>query len=203
VNPFLGGELVLMRHAETTYNLRRIVNGDPRIAVPLTPEGEERCRELAPLAGEAGFSSLYCTRFVRTHQTARLLLPDGPEPVPMPELDDIDLGDFEGGTIDAWRAWRHAHDVDEAPSGGESRLEVVRRYAAGLAELAAHASAPALIVTHDQPIRYLHNALAGADLLDGPTRSIPNAEPYALERARVAHAAGRMAAWADEHEQRI
>jgi hypothetical protein len=58
------------------------------------------------------------------------------------------------------------------------------------------------VVTHDQPIRYLLNAIAGADLIDGPTRSIPNAEPYALERARVAHAAERMAAWAAEREGR-
>ena len=202
MNPFLGGELVLMRHAESTYNQLRLVNGDPRVPVPLSQAGEQRCRELAPLAAEAGFASLYCTRFMRTHQTALLLMPDGPEPVPVPELDDIDLGDFEGRTIEEWRAWRHVHDVAEAPPGGESRLECVRRYAAGLASIAAEAPAPALVVTHDQPIRYLLNAIAGADLLDGPTRSIPNAEPYALARSRVAHAADRMAAWAAEQEGR-
>jgi hypothetical protein len=56
---------------------------------------------------------------------------------------------------------------------------VLRRYARGFERLAREAALPALVVCHDQAIRYLENVLIGEDPLFGPVQEIPNATPYA------------------------
>ena len=78
-----------------------------------------------------------------------------------PDLGDICLGVLESQPRAAVRAWRAEHGVDEAPEGGESRLAALARYARGAAP-PGRAGDPALEVTHNQPIRYLLNVLAGA-----------------------------------------
>jgi broad specificity phosphatase PhoE len=178
--------LVLVRHCETTYNLERRLNGDPSVSVPLTSAGRAQCEELGRTLSDVGFASCYVTRFGRTLESLQLLLPDCSDVQVAPELDDIDVGVFEGQDREAYREWRREHGVAEAPAGGESRLDTVRRYAAGLRRLAEEAPRPALVVTHDQPIRYLQNALAGADPVFGPMRAVPNGIPYAYDEGQLA-----------------
>jgi broad specificity phosphatase PhoE len=179
--------LVLVRHCETTYNLEHRLNGDPAVSVPLSPAGREQCARLGRTLARVGFASCYVTRFGRTRESLELLLPDCPGGVRMvPELDDIGVGDFEGLHREEYRTWRRTHGVAEAPPGGESRLATVRRYAAGLRRLAAEAPRPALVVAHDQPIRYLENVLAGEDPVFGPVRAVPNAVPYAYDDDQLA-----------------
>ncbi len=184
-------DLVLVRHGETTYNAGHLLNGDPSVDVSLSPTGraqvEELARKLAPIA----WSAVYVTRFRRTAQSAAILVP-GREPIVCPLLDDIDVGEFEGRGRDDYRAWRREHGVDEAPRGGESRVSAARRYGEGLGRLAAEAPRPALVVTHDQPIRYLENVLAGGDAVLGPARPVPNAVPFAYSAGELTSAAERL-----------
>jgi broad specificity phosphatase PhoE len=58
--------------------------------------------------------------------------------------------------------------------GGESRFHTLARYARGLERLLAVSARMPLVVTHDIPIRFILNALAGADPLDGPVRNVGN-----------------------------
>ncbi len=126
------------------------------------------------------------------------MLPDGlPVPRVLPELDDIDVGELEGGSIEDWRAWRRGRTLEEAPRGGESRAAVLRRYARGFALLEHEAPLPALVTCHDQAIRYLENVLSDEDPLAGPVQAIPNAAPYAYRRADMALGAERLIARAD------
>jgi broad specificity phosphatase PhoE len=186
-------EFVLLRHGETVYNVERRVNGDPNVPVELTERGRAQVRALAPAIGAIAWGSCWRTRFPRTRDTLALLLPDGrPEPTVIPELDDINVGELEGETIEEWRAWRRGRGLDEAPPGGESRLEVLRRYARGFARLVDEAALPALVVCHDQAVRYLENVLIDADPLFGPVQEIPNATPFVYGRADVALGAQRL-----------
>jgi broad specificity phosphatase PhoE len=189
---------VLVRHGQTEYNVARRVNGDPSQPVHLTPLGRAQASALAPVVARVAWGSAWHTRFPRTRETLDLLLPDGlPARQVIPELDDIDVGDLEGGSIDAWRAWRRGRGLDESPPGGESRLNVLRRYARGFERLGREAALPAIVVCHDQAIRYLENVLAGDDPLFGPVQEIPNAMPYAYTPADVALGAERLVARAD------
>jgi broad specificity phosphatase PhoE len=189
-----GVDFVLLRHGETTYNVERRVNGDPSVPVVLTARGREEAMALAPALGAVAWGSAWHTRFPRTAATLALVLPNGvPPPRVIQELDDIDVGELEGHTIEEWRAWRRGRSIEDTPPGGESRVEVLERYARGFELLVAEAVLPAIVVCHDQAIRYLENVLIDEDPLFGPVQAIPNATPYAYRRADLALAAERLA----------
>lgn len=186
-------EFVLLRHGETVYNVERRVNGDPSVPVELTEHGRAEALAVAPAIRAVAWDSAWHTRFPRTRDTLALLLPDGrPVPQIIPELDDINVGDLEGKTIEEWRAWRRGRGLDEAPAGGESRLDVLQRYARGFDRLVREAALPALVVCHDQAIRYLENVLNEEDPLFGPVQAIPNATPFSYRRTDVALGAQRL-----------
>src|SRR6185503_16643226 len=107
----------------------------------------------------------------------------------------IGIGELEGRPRDDYREWRRHHGVEDAPAGGESRLDVIRRYAKGLDRLAHEARRPVIAVTHDQAIRYLENVLRGADPVFGPVGPIPNALPFPYAAADVARGAEILAAY--------
>lgn len=186
-------EIVLVRHGETDYNVAHLVNGDPSKPVHLTERGRAQASALAPVVGAIGWGSAWHTRFPRTWETLALMLPDGlPVPRALPELDDIDVGELEGRSIEDWRAWRRGRTLRESPPGGESRIAVLQRYARGFARLEREAALPAIVTCHDQAIRYLENVLSDEDPLFGPVQAIPNATPYAYRVADMALGAERL-----------
>jgi probable phosphoglycerate mutase len=187
-------DFVLIRHAETEYNVERRVNGDPTRPVHLSELGRAQARQLAPVVSAIAWGSAWHTRFPRTRETLDLLLANGPRRQLIPALDDIDVGDLEGQTIEAWRAWRRGRGLEESPPGGESRIAVLQRYARGFERLHREAALPAIVVCHDQAIRYLENVLADEDPLFGPLQAIPNATPFAYFRADMALGAERLLA---------
>jgi probable phosphoglycerate mutase len=69
-------------------------HGDP----PLAPEGEAQAEQVAErLAGE-GLSGLFVTTLTRTHRTAApLAARTGLDPVVVPDLREVSLGEWEGG----------------------------------------------------------------------------------------------------------
>jgi 2,3-bisphosphoglycerate-dependent phosphoglycerate mutase len=188
-------DVVLVRHGETTYNAADLLNGDPSVDVPLTDEGRAHCRALRPVLVEIEWAAFVVTPFRRTWESLEEMVPGALARARIdPDLGDICLGVLESQPRAAYRAWRADHGVDEAPEGGESRLAALARYARGLRRLADETSHPALVVTHDQPIRYLLNALAGADPILGPARPVPNAVPYPFTAEMLAEGARRLMA---------
>ena len=167
----------LVRHGGTDYNAARRLNGDPSVPVGLTDDGRAQVAMLRDQIGDMPIDLGVHTRFPRTRQTLDILL-EGGRDVPVvecPELDDVLLGEFEGASVDDYRRFRDENGQDARPRGGESRVDALRRYARGLERLlAADARAP-LVVTHDIPIRFLANAIAGEDPLEGPVRAVGNA----------------------------
>jgi broad specificity phosphatase PhoE len=185
--------IVLVRHGETTYNALGLLNGDPTVDVPLSEAGVAQCRALRAVLEPIRWAAYVVSPFARTRQSLAEMMP-GAEPTVEPDLGDIRLGVLESQPRAAYRAWRRTHGVDEAPEGGESRLHVVERYARGLRRLVEDTPHPVLVVTHDQPIRYLLNVLQGDDPILGPALPVPNATPYPFDAATVAEGAVRLAA---------
>ena len=62
----------LARHAESTLNLERRVNGDPTVAAPLTDKGQEEARLLGAQLANVELDLCVHTRFPRTKETAEL-----------------------------------------------------------------------------------------------------------------------------------
>jgi broad specificity phosphatase PhoE len=185
------------RHGESTLNVEGRVNGDPSVPADLSETGREEARRLGAQIAHVPIELCVHTRFRRTRETAELAL-EGRDIRFMvePLLDDVDIGELEGETIEDYRAWKKQHTRSDPFPGGESLDDVAHRYAHAFRNLLALDAASVLIVTHEIPIRYALNAAAGSDELDGPMRAIRNATPYLFDESALALAAERVDALA-------
>jgi broad specificity phosphatase PhoE len=181
--------LIVVRHAESTLNLERRINGDPLVHVDLTPRGEEEARQLGLQVANVPLDLCVYTRFSRTRRTAAVALASRDVPMAAePLFDDIDVGELEGETIEAYREWKRRHTRADPFPGGESLDDAARRYALGYRALLERPENAILLVCHEIPLRYALNAAAGSDELDGPVRQLRNAVPYLFDNAAVRRA---------------
>jgi broad specificity phosphatase PhoE len=184
----------LARHAESTLNFERRVNGDPSVAVPLTDKGRDEARLLGAQLANVELDLCLHTRFPRTKETAELAVAGRGVPVGVePRLDDIDIGDLEGSPIEQYREVKREVGRKRPFPGGESLDDAARRYAAAYRDVLERNVARVLVVCHEIPVRYALNAAAGSDALDGPPfHDLPNAIPFAFDGAALGRAAARI-----------
>jgi broad specificity phosphatase PhoE len=181
---------VLVRHAHSTLNIEGRVNGDPTVPVPITEAGVEEASRLGHQLAQLPLELCVHTRFARTRETADAILGDRDVPrLVEPLLDDIDIGELEGGTLEEYRAWKRVHRRDEPFPGGESLDDAARRYARAFRGLVARPEQAVLVVCHEIPVRYAVNGAAGSDDLDRPEHAIANATPYLFDDAALDRAA--------------
>jgi len=184
---------VLTRHAHSTLNVEGRVNGDPSVPVPLTRDGIEEASGLGRQLAELPLELCVHTRFARTRETAEYVLAGRSVPtIEEPLLDDIDVGELEGRSIEDYRAWKRAHTRADPFPGGESLDDAARRYARAFRKLLARSETSTIVVCHEIPIRYALNAAGGSDDLDAPEHAIPNATPYLFDEHALARAANRI-----------
>jgi broad specificity phosphatase PhoE len=186
---------VLVRHGQSELNATQRINGDPAVRVELTAQGEAEAAALSVQL--VGFELDLCihTRFGRTQQTAEIALAGRNVPVEVePLLDDIDVGELEGDTIEAYRAWKREHGRSDAFPGGESLDAAARRYADAFERLLARGEQRILVVCHEIPVRYAVNAAAGSDELDGPAHQMRNCVPHLFDEAGLTRAVARIRA---------
>ena len=166
---------VLVRHGQSELNVKRRVNGDPSVAVGLTTQGESEAWVLGVQLAGMELELCVHTRFGRTRATAKIALEGREVPFEVePLLDDINVGELEGRTIDDYRAWKMGHTRADCFPGGESLDGSAKRYAAAYERLLARPERRILVVCHEIPVRYALNAAAGSDELDGPAHEIGN-----------------------------
>ena len=181
---------VLSRHGESELNVTHRINGDPAIAVGLSEHGRDQSRELGQQTAHFGWDACVVTRFGRTRETAAVALAGRDVPViEQPLLDDIDVGELEGRTVDDYRAWKRVHARSDPFPGGESLDDAARRYARAFRDLLQLPYERVLVVCHEIPVRYAVNAAGGSSDLDAPAHAIVNAVPYLFDEAGLQRAA--------------
>jgi broad specificity phosphatase PhoE len=187
---------LFVRHGESQYSVKALVNGDPAVACPLTHLGRQQAEQLGERLSGEPIDLCVVTEFSRTHETADLIL--GEREVPrlvVAELNDPSYGGFEGGPLSAYRAWAAAHGPEDVPpGGGETRLAIAARYVRGLRIVLERPEASILVVCHSLPIAF---AVAAADGRS-PTAKMPMityAEPHVLYAGQLAQAIERLEAW--------
>ena len=188
---------VLVRHGQSELNAAHRVNGDPDVPVGLTAQGEAEAEALG--AQLAGFELDVCvhTRFGRSRRTAEIALAGRNVPFELePLLDDIDVGDLEGRTIEDYRAWKRRHERTDPFPGGESLDAAALRYVDAYGRLLARPERRILVVCHEIPVRYAVNAARGSAELDGPVHEIRNCVPYLFDVQGLERAVTRMRALA-------
>jgi broad specificity phosphatase PhoE len=180
---------VIARHGESTLNFENRVNGDPEVPVHLTEKGRDEAKLLGEQVAHIQLELCIHTRFSRTRETAEIALAG--RDVPFEELsalDDIDLGELEGNTLEEYRAWKREHTRADAFPGGESLDAAARRYADAFEVLLKRPESRVLVVTHEIPLRYAINAADGSGDLDGPAHQLPNATPYLFDEVALRRA---------------
>jgi 2,3-bisphosphoglycerate-dependent phosphoglycerate mutase len=184
---------VLVRHGQSELNATHRVNGDPTVPVALTEQGRQEASALAVQLSGIALDVCVHTRFGRTRETAEIALAGRDVPLEVePLLDDIDVGDLEGQTIDHYRDWKRAHTRADAFPGGESLDAAALRYADAFEALQARSEQRILVVCHEIPVRYAVNAAAGSDELDGPAHEIRNCVPHLFDEDGLVRAVSRI-----------
>jgi broad specificity phosphatase PhoE len=187
---------LFVRHGESEFSARALVNGDPSVACGLTELGRQQAQQLGErLTGER-IGLCVVTEFPRTHETADLVL--GRREIPrlvVPELNDPFYGEFEGRTLAEYREWAGTHGPEDVPpGGGETRLVIASRYVRGFRMLLERPESTLLVVCHSLPIAF---AVASADGR-GPRAKMPlitYAEPHLLYADQLEQAAKRLEEW--------
>lgn len=187
---------LFVRHGESVFSVRALVNGDPSVACGLTELGRRQARQLGErLVGEP-IDLCVVTEFPRTTETADLVLAGRDVPrLVVPELNDPFYGDFEGKALADYRVWASSHGPEDAPpGGGETRLAIATRYLRGFQLLLDRPEPTLLVVCHSLPIAV---ALAGADGRR-PRAKMPlitYAEPHILYADGLAESVEQLDEW--------
>jgi len=180
---------ILARHGESTLNFENRINGDPEVPVTLTEKGRGESRLLGEQVKRIPIELCIHTRFARTRETAEIALAGRDVPIEVePLLDDIDVGELEGSTLEEYRAWKRAHVRSDDFPGGESLDDAARRYAKAFQKLLERPQRSILVVMHEIPVRYAINAADGSDDLDGPAHQLANATPYLFDESALGRA---------------
>jgi broad specificity phosphatase PhoE len=180
----------LARHGESDWNAAGRFQG--HADRPLTPEGRRQAEALADeLAGTADLRAIYSSPLRRALETAALIgARIGLEPVPVRELQEVDVGGWAGLSRaevearhpDAFRRWLAG---GEGWEDGETYAAMSDRVLAAVVRTAAaHPDEEILLVSHGGPIRAVQAAAAGMDV--HAYRKLRRVEPNAgLSRVAV------------------
>jgi 2,3-bisphosphoglycerate-dependent phosphoglycerate mutase len=167
------GSITLVRHGESTWNVRGLIQGQNDVA-ELTDTGREQARAVAKSLKSLGFDRLVTSDLARARETAEII---GAELVLSPTADSLlrerCFGVLEGqpqemldsdssGIVEGVIV-----DPDARPEGGESFRDVVTRAGTFVESTRDHAQGERLlVVTHGGTIRALR-AYVEAQPLEG------------------------------------
>jgi broad specificity phosphatase PhoE len=184
---------VFARHAESTANTAHVLSSDPARPVALTERGRAQARALGAQLTHVHIDLAVGTRFLRTQETIDIALYGRHVPVLIePGFDEIQVGDLDGASMEAYWSWKHHHTLGDSFPHGESPDDALRRYANALRSLLARTEAVTLVVLHEFALRYIVLA-AGPCGSDLPVEAVGNAVPFLFDES----AAGRAAASLD------
>ncbi|WP_046777496.1 histidine phosphatase family protein [Streptomyces yangpuensis] len=139
----------IVRHGQTNYSKRYLVNGDPTKHIHLNEEGRQslsRAWTILPLHSVATWLT---SEFPRARQTTSLLMGvpaatlvvDG-------RLNELDYGEFEGSPFLEYAVWLDTHGAAQRPPGAaESQREGIRRMLSGVLAALEHPG-PRVLVSH-------------------------------------------------------
>ncbi|HVE24085.1 MAG TPA: histidine phosphatase family protein [Sporichthya sp.] len=93
-------DLLLIRHGQSegmsSSSYPRLPSGQADPA--LSPLGHQQAVRMGERLGDVGIQAIYCSTLIRTQQTAAPLANfTGLDPVVVPELREVELGEWEGG----------------------------------------------------------------------------------------------------------
>lgn len=182
-------DVALVRHGESETAAAGLVGGD----AGLTDAGREQARAAGRALAGRPFDLCFTSPARRARETADLALEGrGVPQAVLQELADIGFGAFEGAPLQEYRDWIAAHDPAEAPPGGESRVDTLRRFCRAYRALLGRPEPHLLVVAHGLTL--------GALAEDPPRPSVagvPYGSTLELTRLELATAVARLERWCE------
>jgi isoleucyl-tRNA synthetase len=161
-----GNTYTVMRHGESEYNTKQLLNSDPSVHNPLTELGHEQVRAAVQSLGS--YDVLITSPLMRTKETATVVAKAlGLEVIVDDRLRELQMGEFEGKTViekgAAYGSLKEKFTVEK--HGVETLNQLRTRVGALITELeATHANKRILIVTHGDTAWMLEAVTKGANL---------------------------------------
>ncbi len=162
--------LTIVRHGQTTANIDRVWHGSTN--TPLTEHGSLQAAAAASWieANQRPIAQIYTSPLQRAHHTARAIAgPLGLRPELDPDLQEYDLGDWEGESFETLHRDRKLFenmrtDPDYRPHGGESPRQVGHRLAEALRRIAdRHPAERVVVVSHGGALSIAFGVLIDED----------------------------------------
>ena len=150
-------EIVLLRHAHSTANLKGVLAGRDN-TVGLSPRGEAEAQQVAQVLAQGKFDAIYVSDLKRCKQTiAPLLKTTGARPVASKEILEMDYGTWSGKPLSKLAKMPLWADIQSRPStvrfpSGESFAEMSLRANQAVLEMAKGKSR-ILVVSHGDVIK--------------------------------------------------
>jgi len=156
--------VILARHAQSVFNVRGVLNGDPSIPGGLTDEGRAQARRLGERLRDERIDLCVTTEFERTRETADIALAGRDVPrLVIPDLGDPPNGDLELRPYEELIRWREANDPD-VPLPGLDRTErdYFETVARGFRQLAERPEPTVLAILHGYVIAWIASSAGAA-----------------------------------------
>lgn len=155
-------EIYLVRHGQTDFNIRGIVQGKG-VDSDLNEMGWQQSRAFFERYGKEGFEVVYTSTLKRTHQTMRPFIEAGIPHVEMSSLDEIDWGIYEGQVptpemhrnyLGIMAAWQKG-ELHTRCDNGESAWEMFTRQQPFIEHVRQASYRKMLVCSHGRAIRSL------------------------------------------------
>jgi phosphoserine phosphatase len=182
-------KIYLVRHGQTDYNLRGVVQGSG-IDAPLNWNGHKQAAAFFEHYKHVPFEKVYYTGLQRTKQSVQDFIDLGLPHEGVPYLNEISWGRYEGVPmtneenkyyeymLERWSSG----DLDYAIEGGESPLMVADRLQMGINQILSQQFETVLICMHGRAMRILLAVLLGYDLRYMDVFSHKNLGLYILQQ---------------------
>lgn len=161
----------MVRHGQTDYNLRGVVQGSG-IDAPLNWNGQKQAAAFFNHYKEVPFDKVYYTGLQRTKQSIQGFIDLGLPHEGVPDLNEISWGRYEGVPmtkeennyyeymLERWSSG----DLDYAIEGGESPIIVAKRLQRGIKHILSQKEETILVCMHGRAMRILLAVILGYDL---------------------------------------
>lgn len=174
----------ILRHGQTNYSKRYLVNGDPTKHIHLNEEGRQSLNRAWTTVPLHAVETWLTSEFPRARQTTSLLMgvPAG-KLISDAQLNELAYGEFEGGPFLEYAVWLDSHGAGQRPPGArESQREGIRRMLIGVLAALEHPG-PRVLVGHGLLVSVLlwHRDRPAGEPMPLFFPEAPYVEPIAIE----------------------
>jgi isoleucyl-tRNA synthetase len=198
--PRSGNSYHLMRHGESVFNTKFILNSVEGVKNGLTEKGREQTRASVEGLREKGINRIYYSPLERTKETALIVAQalglSEVDCIPDARLREMSFGIFEGKDVNEYLAHFESGygRLVKGPEGGESWGEVKKRIGEFLYEVETNEKGKnILIVAHNGPLEMLQAVANGIDhvtlggIIERDEYDIQNAEVREILFQKIPH----------------